>query len=50
MHGEILVVDANEEIGQEGRGGCSACDEAVVVGGEGGVAEKREDVGLEICC
>lgn len=45
VHGEVLVVDADEPVGEEGGRGGAAGDEAVVVGGEGGGVQVRQNVG-----
>lgn len=47
MH--VLVVDADEPVGQQGGWGGAADDEAVVIGREGRKGQVGDDVGLEVC-
>ena len=50
MNRAVLVVDADEEVREEGGWSVAAGDEAVVVGAEAGLGEVGEDVGLEVGC
>ena len=48
VEADVLVVERDQPVGEEGGRGRAARDETVVVGGEGGAVDVRQDVGGEV--